>query len=184
MDDSKIIDLFNERSEKAISAVSRKYGRLSLRIAENILKSREDAEECVNDAFLVLWNKIPPESPSPLSAYLFKTVRNISLKRYHKNTAQKRNSFYDEALEELENVLSDGSSAEDELIAKDIAEAVNRFLSSLPENDRILFVRRYFYGDSIKEAASLSGLDAHYVSVRLSRIREKLKAELIKEELI
>ena len=73
MDDSKIIALFNERSEKAISAVSRKYGKLSLRIAENILKNKEDAEECVNDAYLVLWNKIPPESPSPLSAYLFKT---------------------------------------------------------------------------------------------------------------
>ena len=98
MDDSKIIDLFNERSEKAISAVSDKYGGLSLRIAENILKSREDAEECVNDAYLVLWNKIPPENPSPLSAYLLKTVRNISLKRYHKNIAQKRNSFYDTAL--------------------------------------------------------------------------------------
>ncbi len=184
MDDGKIIDLFNERSEKAISAVSRKYGRLSLKIAENILKNKEDAEECVNDAYLVLWNKIPPEKPSPLSAYLFKTVRNISLKKYHKNIAQKRNSFYDEALEELENVLFRDDSAEHELIAKDIAEAVNRFLASLPENDRILFVRRYFYGDSIKEIASLSGLAPHYISVRLSRIREKLKAELIKEELI
>lgn len=184
MDDSKIIDLFNERSERAISAVSRKYGRLSLKIAENILKSREDAEECVNDAYLVLWNKIPPENPSPLGTYLFKVVRNISLKRYHKNAAQKRNSFYDEALEELENVLFKDESAENELIAKDIAEAVNRFLGNLPENDRILFVRRYFYSDSLKEIASLSGLDPHYVSVRLSRIREKLKARLIKEELI
>lgn len=184
MDDNKIIALFNERSEKAISAVSGKYGRLSLKIAENILKNKEDAEECVNDAYLVLWNKIPPEKPSPLSSYLFKTVRNISLKRYHKNSAVKRNSFYDLALEELENVLFRDNSAEHELIAKDIAEAVNRFLGKLPENDRIMFVRRYFYGDSVKEIASLSELSPHYVTVRLSRIRNKLKTELIKEELI
>ncbi len=184
MDDSKIIDLFNERSEKAISAVSVKYGRLSLKIAENILKNKEDAEECVNDAYLVLWNKIPPETPSPLSAYLFKVVRNISLKKYHKNVAQKRNSFYDKALEELENVLFTNESAEHELIVKDIAEAVNIFLGKLPENDRIMFVRRYFYGDSVKEISALSGVSPHYVTVRLSRIREKLKTELIKEELI
>lgn len=184
MDDCKIIDLFNERSEKAISAISRKYGRTSLKIAENILKSKEDAEECVNDAYLALWNKIPPERPSPLSSYLFKVVRNISLKRYHKNAAQKRNSFYDLALEELENVLFADVSAEHELIAKDIAEAVNRFLGKLPENDRIMFVRRYFYGDSVKEIAALSDMSPHYITVRLSRIREKLKTELIKEELI
>ena len=184
MDDSKIIDLFNERSERAISAVSRKYGRLSLKIAENILKSREDAEECVNDAYLVLWNKIPPENPSPLSAYLLKTVRNISLKRYHKNIAQKRNSFYDTALEELENVLFKDDTAENEIIAQDIAEAVNNFLGGLSGNDRIMFVRRYFYGDSVKEIASLSGLTPHYASVRLSRIREGLKEYLQKEELI
>ncbi|MBO5396745.1 MAG: sigma-70 family RNA polymerase sigma factor [Clostridia bacterium] len=184
MDDCKIIDLFNERSEKAISAISRKYGRTSLKIAENILKSKEDAEECVNDAYLALWNKIPPERPSPLSSYLFKVVRNISLKRYHKNAAQKRNSFYDKALEELENVLFADVSAEHELIAKDIAEAVNRFLGKLPENDRIMFVRRYFYGDGVKEIAALSDMSPHYITVRLSRIREKLKTELIKEELI
>lgn len=184
MDDCKIIDLFNERSEKAISAISRKYGRTSLKIAENILKSKEDAEECVNDAYLALWNKIPPERPSPLSSYLFKVVRNISLKRYHKNAAQKRNSFYDLALEELENVLFADVSAEHELIAKDIAEAVNVFLGKLPENDRIMFVRRYFYGDSVKEIAALSDMSPHYITVRLSRIREKLKTELIKEELI
>ena len=184
MDDSKIIALFNERSEKAISAVSRKYGRLSLRIAENILKNKEDAEECVNDAYLVLWNKIPPESPSPLSSYLFKIVRNISLKKYRKNVSVKRNSFYDVALEELENVLFADVSAEQELIAKNIAAEVNVFLGNLPENDRILFVRRYFYGDSVKHIASLSDTNPHYVTVRLSRIREKLKAHLQKEELI
>ncbi len=184
MDDSKIIDLFNERSEKAISAVSGKYGKLSLRIAENILKNKEDAEECVNDAYLVLWNKIPPENPSPLSAYFFKVVRNISLKRYHKNVAVKRNSFYDVALEELENVLFSDISAENELITQDLAREINLFLERQPESDRIMFVRRYFYGDSVKEIASHSGVSPHYVTVRLSRIRDKLKTELQKEELI
>ncbi len=184
MNDSEIIDLFNERSEKAIAVISEKYGRLSLKIAENILKNKEDAEECVNDAFLVMWNNIPPENPSPLSAYLLKTVRNISLKRYHKNVAAKRNSFYDKALDELENVLFSDNSAENELIAKDIAHATNRFLENLPKNDRIMFVRRYFYGDGIKEIASLCGVSPHYATVRLSRIREKLRTHLIKEELI
>ncbi len=184
MKDSEIIDLFNERSEKAISAVAEKYGKLSLRIAENILKNKEDAEECVNDAFLALWNKIPPENPSPLSSYLLRVVRNISLKRYHKNVAKKRNSFYDIALEELENVFFTDIDAENELMAKDIADEINKFLDNLPKNDRIMFVRRYFYGDGIKEIASLSEVSPHYVTVRLSRIREKLKNQLIKEELI
>ena len=114
MDDSKIIGLFFERSQQGLSELSQKYGTLSLRTAENILKSREDAEECVNDAYRVIWDKIPPENPSPLSSYFLKIVRNIALKKYHSNTAKKRNSFYDSALDELENVLFSENSTENE----------------------------------------------------------------------
>lgn len=184
MKDAEIIALFNERSERAISAVSEKYGTLSRRIAENILKNKEDAEECVNDAYLVLWNNIPPATPSPLSSYLLRIVRNTSLKRYHKNIALKRNSFYDVALEELQNTLFDDTDTEDELIARDISDGINCFLGKLHENDRIMFVRRYFYGDGTGEISSLTGKSPHYVAVRLSRIRERLKDYLIKEELI
>ena len=184
MEDNEIIALFNERSQRAIDIISAKYGRISLKIAENILKSREDAEECVNDAYIVLWEKIPPLSPSPICAYLFKVVRNQALKRYHKNTALKRNSYYDVTLSELENVLFSDDSAESEIISEQIAEAINSFLENISSDKRIMFVRRYFYGDSIKEISSLTGFSSHYISVSLSRIREDLRKFLIKEELI
>ena len=184
MDDSKIVGLFFERSQKGLSELSQKYGNLSLRIAENILKSREDAEECVNDAYTVIWNKIPPENPSPLSSYFLKIVRNIALKKYHLNTAKKRNSFYDAALEELENMLCSESSTEDEYTAKEISAAISRYLRTLEKNNRILFIRRYFYGDSIQSLGELYGKTPHYISVKLSRIREDLKKYLTKEGLI
>ena len=101
MDDQLIIELFNERSEEAITAISDKYGELCKGISYRILMNRQDAEECVNDAYLVAWNTIPPESPNPLRAYICRVVRNITLKKYRYNTAQKRNSHYDTSLEEL-----------------------------------------------------------------------------------
>lgn len=184
MDDNMIIGLFNERSQQAIIKLSEKYGKISLKIANNILNNYEDAEECVNDAYLALWNNIPPERPEPLLTYLLKVVRNTALKRYHKNTAVKRNSFYDIAIEELENVLFTEATAESELIAKEITRAVNTFLGKQSTDNRIMFVRRYYYGDSVSDIASLTGKTPHFISVRLSRTREDLKKYLIKEGLI
>ena len=102
MEDCKIIDLFFDRSEEAITELAKKYGGVCYRIARNILNNSSDAEECVNDAYLGAWNSIPPREPNPLAAYLCRIVRNLSVKKYHANTAVKRNSFYDVALEELE----------------------------------------------------------------------------------
>ncbi len=184
MDDGRIIALFNERSENAIKELSEKYGKLCLQIAKNILKNTADSEECVNDAYLALWNNIPPESPDPLKTYLLKVVRNLSLKRYHSNTALKRNSFYDASLEELENVLFSGTSPENELQMKELTSAINRFLEGLSSQNRVFFVRRYYFGDSVKNIASLTGNTPHFVSVRLSRTREALKKYLKEEELI
>ena len=105
MEDSKIIALFFARSEQAIAELSNKYGGLCLHVADNILGNRSDAEECVNDAYLGAWNTIPPQKPNPLQSYICKIVRNIAITRYHSNTAAKRNSHYDVALEELEYCL-------------------------------------------------------------------------------
>ena len=103
MDDSKIIDLFYERSEQAIIELSKKYGAVCTRVANNILNNRQDTEECVNDAYLGAWNTIPPHHPNPLLSYVCRIVRNLAVNRYHANTAAKRNSSYDVALDELEN---------------------------------------------------------------------------------
>lgn len=184
MDDSMIIALFNERSQQAIIKLSEKYGKISHRVAFNILGNHEDAEECVNDALLIMWNKIPPENPAPLVTYLLKIVRNTALKTYRKNTSLKNNSHYDVALEELENVLFEDNSPENELITKELTQKINEFLESTDKDTRIMFVRRYFFGDSVKEIASLTGFSSHFVSVRLSRAREALRKYLTKEGLI
>ena len=184
MDDNMIIGLFNERSQQAIIKLSEKYGKIAHKVAYNILGNHEDAEECVNDALLIMWNNIPPESPDPLVTYLLKVVRNTALKMHRKRTVQKRSSFYDIALEELENVLFEENSPENELIARELTQKINEFLESTERDTRIMFVRRYFYGDSISEIAALTGCSSHFVSVRLSRVREKLKKYLIKEGLI
>ena len=175
MEDGKIIELFLERSEQAIDELSKKYGRLCLRIAENILGNPEDAEECVNDAYLALWNKIPPERPELLPAYLLRIVRNLSVKKYHANTAAKRNSHYDVALDELEDCFPANTSVEEEAEARETARLIDVFLETMDEPSRILFVKRYFHGDSIEELAALFSTTKHNVSVRLSRTRKKLR---------
>ena len=181
MEDSRIIELFHERSEQAIAELSDKYGALCLRTAENILNDRRDAEECVEDAYLAVWNNVPPERPDPLSAYLLRIVRNLSLKKVRENTAKKRNSSYDAALEELEEILPSSVLVEEETEARETAEAVDRFLGTLEKTDRVLFVRRYFFGDSLSSLSELTGKSSHYLSVRLSRIRKSLRSYLEKE---
>ncbi len=181
LDDRKIIELFYERSEQAITELSKKYGSVCERIANNILNNISDAEECVNSAYLGVWNSIPPENPESLAGYVCRIVRNLAIKRYHENTALKRNSFYDISLDELDECFASSSSAEDELEAKEVSEMINRFLMTLDKKDRTMFVRRYWFSDSIKEIAEKFRTSKHYVSVRLSRIRKALKKYLKKE---
>ena len=120
MEDSKIIELFFARSEQAISELASKYGKLCLKIAKNILSNTSDAEECVNDTYLGAWNSIPPAKPDPLQAYICRIVRNISIMKYHSNTAAKRNSFYSSALDELEFARMQGRAyhVSDELLGE------------------------------------------------------------------
>ncbi len=181
LEDRQIIDLFLERSEQAIDQLSRKYGRVCEALAKNILGNPRDAEECVSDAYLAVWNTVPPEQPDPLLSYLCRIVRNLSLKKHRQNTAKKRNSFYDIALEELEAVLPYAVTVEAEADGNALAEAINRFLAGLDRDSRVLFVRRYWYGDSVTDLAKRFHITAHNATVRLSRLREKLKAELLQE---
>ena len=181
MEDSRIIELFFARSEQAIAELSRKYGAVCRRVADNILKDRLDAEECLNDAYLAVWNTIPPRRPDPLLSYVCRIVRNQALKRYRRNTAQMRNSAYDAALEEVAECFPSAVSVEAEIEAGEAARAIDRFLETLDRENRILFVRRYWYADSVGELAELFHLRKHAVSVRLSRIRKALRKHLEEE---
>ena len=184
MDDRKIIELFYERSEQAIVELSNKYGSQFQRIADQFLNNRLDAEECVNDAYLAVWNTVPPQNPDPLITYVCRIVRNLAIKRYHANTAEKRGSRYTIALDEIADALPSRASVEEEADASELSRAINRFLSSLDVKSRVLFVRRYWNADSIEDLAALFGTKKENVSVRLFRIRKKLRKHLTKEGIL
>lgn len=181
MDDREIIALFYERSEQAIAELSKKYGDLCLKIADNILNDARDAEECVNDAYLGAWNSIPPQNPDPLRTYVCRIVRNLSLKKLRNNTALKRGSQFEVSLSELENCIP-SSSFDEHLSARELAEQINAFLSTLHRDDRVIFVKRYWLSESLSEIADAFGITEHSASVRLSRIRKKLHIYLKSKE--
>ena len=178
MEDQQIIRLFFERSEQAITELSRKYGALCFQIADNILDDPQDAEECVNDAYLGAWNAIPPERPDPLLTYILKIVRNISLKVYRRNGAAKRSSRYTLALDEIEACIADSKTVEAELEAGELAHVIEGFLDTQTVENRIIFMRRYWFADSYKDIAELMGLSEKNISVRLTRILEKMRRYL------
>ena len=152
MEDAQIIELFFARSEDAISELDKKYGKLCHKLADNILASAQDAEECVNDAYLSTWNAIPPQRPESLPAFVGTLVRRCSITRYRANTAMKRNSHYDMCMEELETFLASPQQAmEDHYAARELAAAIERFLDTQSKENRVLFMRRYWYADSFAE---------------------------------
>ncbi len=181
MDDGEIIGLFCERSEEAIRELDRRYGAASRRMAQSILGTAADAEECVSDAYLAVWNAIPPQRPERLGAWLLRVVRNLSVSRYRANTAVKRNSFYDAALDELAETLAASEGPEDALAARELAGYIDRFLSGLAAEDRVLFVRRYFFADAVGDIARSLGMNENRVSVRLHRLRQRLRSYLKQE---
>lgn len=173
MDDRQIIALFYERSEQAIAELSKKYGDLCFKIAINILNDAQDAEECVNDAYLGVWNSIPPQNPDPLRAYLCRIVRNLALKKLRASTALKRGGQFEISLSELENSIPD-NSFDEQLSAKELTAQLNAFLSTLHRDDRVLFLKRYWFSEPLSEIAKAFGITEHNASVRLGRIRKKL----------
>ena len=181
LEDSKILRLFLERSEQAIRELDGKYGAAVRKTAANILGDRLDVEECVNDTYLKTWNSIPPHTPDPLAPYVCRIARNLAVNRYHANRAEKRSGNYALVVEEMAECLPSGVDIETEYEAKELSAAINRFLAALNPSDRILFVRRYWYADSVAALAAARGESANRISVRLFRLREKLRKTLVKE---
>lgn len=184
MTDKEIIALYFKRSENAIEQTDVKYGKLCHSISINILNDTRDSEECVNDTYLTLWNKIPPKEPNPFKAYICRIIKNLSLKKYEFNHAKKRNSEYEASLDELEECVSDGTEASESVEFKELQMAIDMFLSELPEKKRILFLRRYWFLQPVKEIAKDYGITEKTASMRLSRLREKLQQYLQEKELI
>lgn len=180
MDDLAILDLLWQHAETAIHFVSVKFGRRLMAIALNILHNKEDAEESVNDTYLALWNEIPPNYPEAFAGYVYRTGRNIAVDKWRYNTAEKRNSKYDVALDELLDVIP-SSTLEETMDAHLLGETINRFLGSIKEENRIIFLKRYWFGDNISEISIQMGLRKNTVSVRLNRLRKDLKNYLEKE---
>ena len=179
MDDARIIALFFARSEQAIQELDHQYGESCRRLSLNILNDRQDAEECVNDAYLGAWNAIPPAEPAPLLPYLLKMVRNISLHLYWKKAAAKRGGPGTAALAELEDCIAGRETAETALEARELARMIEGFLDTLTPENRVIFLRRYWFSDSCQDIAGLTGLRETNVSVRLTRIRGKLRQYLM-----
>lgn len=175
MEDSRIIDLYFERSEEAITRTAEKYGRLCRSIAMRIVGSYEDAQECENDTYVAAWNAIPPTRPNILSAFLSRISRNIALNRYEYNRAGKRNGQFDLVLDELEECLASSCSVEDTYIAGEVAGMINAFLEKMKMETRVMFVRRYYYADSVKEIAERLAISESKVKTTLFRVRQELR---------
>lgn len=180
MEDSRILELYWERSEEAITETQTKYGRYCHRIAKNILNSDEDAEECVNDTYVRAWNCMPPERPNKLGTFLGRITRNLALDRYDARRAHKRNGNMELALDELGECISDGADmpVSDEIVLKN---AIDGFLEGLGRTARIVFMRRYWYLCSVSDIARSLGMSESNVKVTLMRTRRKFAEHLAKE---
>ena len=181
MEDSEIVRLFTERSEEAIAAAMVKYKGYCTKIAYNILYSHEDAEECVNDAFMRVWELIPPNRPEMLSTFIGKLTRNLAINRYRQTLAEKRGSGEATvAFEELSEVISDNTNVANETERRELLGEINRFLGRLPEKKRNIFVCRYWFCDSIRDISAEFSVSESNVSVILNRTRQKLREHLQK----
>lgn len=178
MEDAEIIVLLFERSEDGLVQLQKKYGSTLEAVSMAILNNRTDAEECVNDLYLKIWNIIPPYSPRYLKAFLCKLVRQISIDRYRKRKRERAGSEYLLSLSELTEIpVAEAPETDD----GELKEHFNRFMSTLHEEDRVLFVRRYYLCESPDDLAERFGMSRSLVNVRLYRIRKSLRAFLEKE---
>lgn len=185
MEDSQIIALYFRRSEQAIQETDNKYGRYCFQIANRILESPEDGEECVSDTYLTAWKSIPPNRPIRLAPFLGKITRHIALDRWRRRSAGKRGGGEVQlALEELEECIPGKDTPEDALRRKEFRDGLNRFLTTLPEQERMIFVSRYWYLRSIREISQGTGLSEGSIKTRLFRTRSKLRTFLSEEELL
>ena len=184
MEDREIVELFLQRDESAVSETEKKYGHYCYAIASNILHNQEDAQECVNDTLLGVWNSIPPHQPEHLSTFLAKITRQLSIKKLRALTAEKRGGGKQSlAIDELEECIPSGMSIDDHLEAEELAKVVNTFLGTLKKADRSVFLRRYWYFESIGEIAARYRYSESKVKSMLKRTRDKLRVRLLEEDI-
>lgn len=177
--DREIILLLFSRNELGIKKTKEKYGRLLFSLSKNILQSEEDAAECENDTYFALWKSVPPKEPDPLAAFLCRITKNLSLKRLREKTALKRTGVT-VPLEELSESIG-CDELEKHLDSKRLGKLIDRFLDTLDRENRILFIRRYWFCESTSQLSEEFGLSENTVHKRLSRTRQKLRSYLIKE---
>lgn len=174
-----ITKLLWQRSEKALTELAKQFGRRLYQTALNIIGIREDAEESVSDTYMAVWSVIPPKKPEPLAPFVYRVGRNIALNRARANAAQKR-CGYDLPLDELAECIA-GPDLWETLDARALGRAMDAFLDTQTRDTRVIFLRRYWFGDSVKDIARAMGMGENAVSVRLHRTREQLKAYLTEE---
>lgn len=185
MEDREIVALYWQRSDRAVAETADKLGEYCFTIANRILGDREDAQECVNDTYLAVWNAIPPHRPEHLAPFVGKIARRIAVNRLAARRAAKRQGEETAlALEELAECIGDRGAVEEDAEAAELSDAVNRFLRGLPERQRSVFVLRYWYLDSIADIAAQYGWSESKVKSMLHRIRGRLRKYLEKEGLL
>lgn len=183
MEDMQIIELYNARNEAAIKETDIKFGRLLHSIAFNLLSSHEDSEEIVNDTYGKAWSTIPPQRPNSLCAYLGRITRNLSINRWHEQRAKKRYPGAQLLLSELSDCIPGSGTVEDEIETLELVRIMDRWLSGLPTDDRVLFLRRYWFGEAVNKLAEECATSPNKLAGRLYRLRQRLKKALEEEDI-
>lgn len=178
MDDRQLIALYQARDPSAVRATGEKYGGLCFTVADGILHSRADSEECVNDVLLAAWNAIPPAQPESVCAFLCRIARNLALKIYELTHAGKRRAQVQLSLDELAQVLPDSSDIARRAETKELGAAIDAFLRTLPGEERELFVQRYWLFLPVKKLAAVRAWSQSKVKSMLARTRAKLRGYL------
>lgn len=184
MEDHQIIQLYWDRDTTAISATAEKYGQFCARLALSILGDREDAEECVNDTYHRTWLTVPPQRPNSLSAYLGRIIKNLSIDRYRRERAKKRFSVLEVSLTELEECVPAGDSVTEAVELSLLTETINRFLGAISREKRVIFLRRYWHGQTVEEIARDYGRSKSSVYGTLSALRRELREYLTEEGIV
>ncbi len=181
MEDIQIVDLYWQRDETAIEKTDEKYGKLCYRLANNILQQNEDSEECVNDTYMKIWNSIPNDRPNYFSAYICTITKRLALDKMRYLKRNRRYSPYDVSIDELRDIVSGRETPEDELMARMAIKSVNHFLEGLSTRNRNVFIRRYWYYDSVEDISEMFNMKQNTVATILFRTRKALKEYLRKD---